>query len=753
MKLSVKNIAMSTVASITILAAGGVASAQDVDETEVVEDGKARLGTIVVTSQRRTESIQDVPIPVTAFDETLIADLNLNDTMELAQYVPSMIASHNAGLASANSYWIRGLGNTQSVATFDPPVGSYVDDIYIARQNANNYAFLDTERVEVLRGPQGTLFGRNTTGGAVNVIMAKPGEEFGGNFEVSAGSYDRYLVKGTIDAPVSDTVLTKVSGYYLTDDGFLDNKATGDTLNGAENFGLRGDVRLLPTDKLTVDLAVEYFSDTGTYLGVVGLPEASSTYQTTTTPVFYDTYNGLPQTDCDGDVVDILLIEEAGNCALTETIGLSGKVSYAATDTGSLDIIFGRRSFDSAYINNYSGSSMNPYAGYILADDTQNEQESLEIKWDDSLFGGRFRYVAGFYYLNESTDYDTNGFSANASVDPTGYVTLSSNTFTHDVETSAVYLQGDYDIVDQLTLTLGARYTYERKNLDFHGSARFDGMGFTSADLVAEGIPLELEENRVTPRIALTYTATEDLMFYASATNGFKSGGWNGNAPSPNRVLPFDPEITWSYELGTKGEFFDSRLRVNANLYSIETEDLQITSGVILPGESAIVSLARNAGTLEAQGLEFETAYVFNDNFSGFLNGAIMDAKYSSVLTTPGVPDSSQVTLDTEPVRTPDFQLAGGITYDQAVPALGGNVRSTLAYRHNEPYYVSTLNTSRAPTEDYVDLSIGYVHETGEWGMELRGTNLTEQETITANFLSLFPGQPRRFNLKLWVNF
>ncbi len=751
MRISLKNIIMSTAASIAVLTATGAASAQDAEEAGVVEDKQATLPTITVTAQRRAESLQDVPVPVTAFDEQLINDLNLTDTLELAQYVPSMIASHNAGLASANSYWIRGLGNSQSVATFDPPVGSYVDDIYIARQNANNYAFLDTERVEVLRGPQGTLFGRNTTGGAVNVIMAKPGDEFGGKFEVNAGSFDRYLVKGSVDMPVSDTVLTKVAGYYLTDDGFLEDKVTGDTLNGAENFGFRGDVRLLPTDRLTVDLAVEYFSDTGTYLGVYGAPGASDKFETTTTPDFYNTYNGLPKTDCDGDVVDILLTESAGNCALTETLGLNGKITFEATDTGSLEVIFGRRSFDSGYINQYSGSAGSPYGGFLLADQTGNEQGSVEVKWDDSLMGGRLRYVAGLYYLNESTDYDANAFVGNSTAD--GYVQLSSNRFKHDVETAAFYLQGDYDLIDKLTLSLGARYTYEKKNLAFLGSARVAGMGFTNADLVAAGIPEELEEFRVTPRVALSYSPTDDLMFFASATNGFKSGGWNGNASSPRLVLPFDPEKTWSYELGAKTELLNHRLRLNGNLYYSETEDLQVTSGVILPGETAIVSLARNAGTLESKGIEFETAYIFNNNLSGFLNGAIMDAKYASVVETPGVPDNLQVTTDTEPVRTPDFQLAGGITYDQAVPAIGGNIRSTLAYRHNEPYYVSTLNTSRAPEENYVDLSVGYIHESGEWGMELRGTNLTEQETITANFLSLFPGQPRRVNLKLWVNF
>jgi iron complex outermembrane recepter protein len=739
-------LAMAT--SVAALSAfGPVAIAQEADEAEV-EDSVHALDTVYVTAERRQVNLQDTPVPVTAFTEEVISDLDLNDTLQLAQFTPSMIASHNAGLASANSYWLRGLGNSQSVATFDPPVGSYVDEIYIARQNTNNYAFLDTERVEVLRGPQGTLFGRNTTGGAVNVIMKKPGDEFGGKFEANMGSFDRYMFRGTMDMPVSDTVLTKVSGYYLTDDGYLNNQATGDTLNGAENYGVRGDVRFLPNDRITIDLAAEYFQDTGTYLGVIGLPGESSKFETSTTPDFYNALNGLPQTDCDGDPVDILLDEEAGNCALSETYGLNGKISFDATDTGTLEVVFGRRSFDQAYINQYSANSVNQYGGYTLADKATNEQESVEIKWDDSVLDGRLRYVTGFFYLDETSDFDTSAFAGSDS-----YNFLTSNRFTHDVMTAAYYLQGDYDFAEKWTLTLGARYTHEKKNLAFWGSDEVDGMGFMSADVLAEGIPLEIETNKVTPRIALTYKPNDDLMLFASATNGFKSGGWNGNAPAPNRVLPFDEENTWSYELGAKSELMNRRLRLNGNIYYSETDDLQVTSGVILPGETAIVSLARNAGKLEVSGFEFETAYVFNEYLSAFLNGSIMDGKYASVVETPGVPADLQVTTSTEPVRTPDFQAALGVTHEYPVEFLSGDIRTVFAYRHSEPYYVATLNTARAPQEDYIDLAVGYTHETGDWGLEVRGTNLTEQETISANFLSLFPGQPRRVNMKVWFKF
>ena len=287
---------------------GATATAAETDSTV----GEGGLQDIIVTAQRRPEKVQSIPVAVSAFTEQTIRALNLNDAISVSKYVPSMISQHNAGLATANSYFLRGLGNTQSAATFDPPVGTYVDDIYVARQNANNYAYFDTERVEVLRGPQGTLFGRNTTGGAVNLIMRKPSEDFGGRFEVTGGSYRRFTVKGSVDAPISEKILTKLSAFYVTDRGFLKNITTGEHLNGDKSYGVRGDVRLKPTDALTIDLSGEYTNNQGTYFGVRVLPIADPKFRTATTPVFYEAAMNMRQVSCKGDPVTILMRTQDG---------------------------------------------------------------------------------------------------------------------------------------------------------------------------------------------------------------------------------------------------------------------------------------------------------------------------------------------------------------------------------------------------------------------------------------------------------
>ena len=217
---------------------------------------------VVVTAQRRAESLQDVPVAVSAFSDEQAAKIGITETLDIARIVPNFIGHNTAGLGTANTYSLRGLNNTESIATFDPPVGTYVDDFFIQRQNANNYSLLDIDRVEVVRGPQGTLFGRNTTGGAVRVILKDPGEEFGGFVEAGGGSYDRVNIRGSVDAPASDTFLTKLSGYYMDDSGFVESKVTGeDNINAEKNRGVRGAFQWNVANNITWDASITYIKN------------------------------------------------------------------------------------------------------------------------------------------------------------------------------------------------------------------------------------------------------------------------------------------------------------------------------------------------------------------------------------------------------------------------------------------------------------------------------------------------------------
>jgi len=697
------------------------------------------LDDIVVTSQRRQEKLQDVPVTVTAFNDAMLERLNVQDAISTSKFVPGMVSQHNAGLASANAYYLRGLGNSQSTPTFDAPVTTYVDDIYVARQNANNYAFFDTERVEVLRGPQGTLFGRNTTGGAIAVIMRKPSDTAGMKMELSGGSYDRYTVKATADLPITPQILTKLSGYAVQDRGYLKNITTGEWLNGESSYGVRGDVRLLPTDRLTIDVAAEYTRNSGTYAGLRNVPGANPYVATATTrPVFYESASGLTSTSCNGSNAQNLLSSQAGNCNLSENIAVSANVNYAL-DNGSLTYIFGYRHLDQGYISEYNGSAVNKYAGYIITDNGTHEQWSHELKYNTDLLDDRVHLVTGLYYLKEKSDDRQTSFSGGT----TAFRLIQDQHLLPQTETGAFYAQADFDVTDQLTLTAGGRYTIETKKVGYLASEEFPGFGYDSADVAAFGIPLKRTYRKFTPRVAVNYKINPDVMVFASATNGFKSGGWNGGTASPANAVLFDPEKTWSFEGGIKSELFGRKLRFNATGYFARTKDLQVTAAVNSPITGTIAQLPFNAGTFEAYGIEIESTAKFG-NLSLFANPSFMHGEYTYI-----VPTSTTLTTAFKPVRVPSFQFSGGAAYEVPVDALDGMLGASVTYRHNSPYWVALLNTTTTQTEDFVDAAVSYTTMSENMKISFEVSNLTDQKTVTANFISLFPGDPRRYTMRV----
>ena len=707
-------------------------TANEVPETEGLDE-------IVVTSQRRAEKLQSVPVTVSAFNEKMLDRLAVSDTISTSKFVPGMISQHNAGLASANAYYLRGLGNSQSTATFDAPVTTYVDDVYIARQNANNYAFFDTERVEVLRGPQGTLFGRNTTGGAINVIMRKPSEEAGLKMEATAGSFQRYTMKASADLPVSDQVRTKLSGFVVHDRGYLKNITTGDWLNGEKSYGVRGDVRLLPTDALTIDLSAEFTSNSSTYTGLRNIPGTNPYVKNSTTqPVFYESAAGLPQTGCSDDNVSTLLTLGKGNCNLSENFAIGGNANYDF-DNGSVTYIFGYRHLDQGYINEYNASAVNKYAGYILADNAIHEQHSHELKLNYS-FGDTIDLVTGLFYLKETSDDRQTSFSGGT----TAFRPIQDALYKHQVETAAYYAQADLHATEQLTVTLGGRYTWEEKNLQFIQSTQFPALSYGNAAVTAFGIPLKQTVKRFTPRFAVDYKVNPDVMVFASVTNGFKSGGWNGTASLPQNAVTFSPEKTWSYEAGVKSELFDRKLRFNLTGYYARTTELQVTAGVA-NSLGVIASLPFNAGTLDVYGLEVEATAKFG-NLSLFANPSYMHGKYVYIS-----PLATTLSTALTPVRVPTFQFSSGASYDVPASALGGFFTGSATWRHNSPYWVAVLNTTKTTTENYVDAAISFTSDDESYKISFEVSNLTDQRTVTANFLSLFPGDPRRFTGRIRI--
>jgi len=564
------------------------------------------LEEVIVTAQRRNERLQDVPVAVTAFSSKQLQAGQVTSTLDLARLVPNFIASNNVGQGSANAYYIRALGQTQSFPTFEPQVGTYVDDIYIGRQNANNFALFDVSQVQVLRGPQGTLFGRNSTGGAVVVTLNKPSDNVGGFLEAGYGAFDRFEGRGSVDMPIAPELLTKTSFYGITDNGYVKDVTTHQQMNDTHDLGVREAVRVLPKgwDNVTWDLSADYSNSNSAnvlnYLGANGQRI---------------TYSGDSN---DGGALQPYLTGKKANLGQgVDVISYGAMSNIAATfDAGTLNVISGFRGLHQALQIDFPDSPLGPLQPYdqtpagqfALAQELSSWEYTQEVKWSGK-WQDRLTYTVGAFYLYEFNK-DNFGAAGNVAGSIPGFpltnltVPFGDEFTRNDTDSKAFYAQFDYTLLQGLTLTVGGRYTDEAKSVINQGRGP-GGAGFTNADLIAAGFETRLVTDQFTPKFALKYRIDPQIMVYASATRGFQGGGWNGLAFSGPTFNNFGPETLWSYEAGVKAQTPDQRLRLDSNFFYENVQHYQLLGDV--PGTTNFVT--DNAANLIAYGLETDASW------------------------------------------------------------------------------------------------------------------------------------------------
>jgi iron complex outermembrane recepter protein len=671
-----RRLALVLNSGVAMLAAPALALAQG-NGTQA--DNKAGIEEIVVTAQRREESLQDVPIAITAFTTEELERRNISSALDLVQYVPNFVGHNNTGLATANAYYIRGVGDTESLASKDPPVGTYVDDLFFSRQSANNFSFFDVERVEVLRGPQGTLFGRNTTGGAINVIVRKPQDRVGGFAEIGYGSFDQVTARASVDLPITSTVLTKISGYYSDDNGYVKNITTGETLNDEQGYGGR--------------LAFRILDDAFGWDGAVTLMHAAGANL-----INFDCNPANP-TDCDGRFASTGLRKNNGGATqyptiavakgkganplgnVTDTIIAASNFEFDFGEAATLNLISGYISTEQSYnldffdgraapgftfVNDPStgrptaDSNLSPNTiaggpvrgragGFAIAADTLSTQFTQEIKLTGRLFDGLIDYVGGFYYYDENNFSDFADIVTSTSAAAPTTTLLADRVLRNGTEALAGYLQVDANVTPWLKLTAGVRYTDEKKEYDFSDNRAacrvnplpatcIDSRNFASVDNDLNpatpniAIPLTQRIKIWTPRFAVNVKPNDDILLFASATRGFKSGGQSARSTSVRFLLPFGPEKVWSYEVGAKMDLLDRRLRVNVTGFHADTADLQGGSAFITTnlttGAQTLSFVTRNFGDFRNQGVEFEITAIPVPGLTLNLSGGYQDARY-----------------------------------------------------------------------------------------------------------------------------
>ena len=706
------------------------------------------LEEIVVTAQRRETKLQDTPIAVTALSELQIERGQITESLDLGRVVPNLIAYNNVTLGASNSYFLRGIGSTESLPTFDPPVGSYVDDVFVARQNANNISLFEVERIEVLRGPQGTLFGRNTTGGAISIITKKPDDQYRFKAEAGYGRFNEISLKGSVNIPLSDKLFASVSSYYLKDDGWQKSVRTGEKFNFIDAFGVRGALRFQPTDLITWDVSGDWQTQDHQNLASIVDPAREKTNISggksgpwvLGSPRLNDVY----LRNCK-DGAGPLQWVRAG-CTANEVIGYNiySNLAVELSESVSFNIITGYRNLDHNFVSPLFASTR---AGFELplSNAGNHNQFSNEIKVNGVLMDGVLRYTTGLFYMKEDnlTRFETSLAAPPGNV----FLVLDDSNMENDTKSLAAYGQLEYDI-DALTLIAGVRWTDEKKVLAAftHGGA--NGV-FNLRDVQAAGIPTAKTAVQWTPKFVAQYSVNDDVMVYASATRGFKSGGWNGRASAARNLTRFNEETVWSYELGTRAEFMDNRVRTNVTAFSVTYSQLQLPALLRTPavGEAPTFS-TNNAGAARVRGVEFEGNALVTDGLTANVSFGIQNGKYTEL--GAGVL-ANGFELTDEPDRTPHFSSNIGFTYELQRPVMNGDASFTADLQHMSKFEGNGQNNpeNRNPGFDTVNASINWNSDDESWGVHLGCKNCTDARVIGTHFLnSRFIQDPLRWSLR-----
>lgn len=720
------------------------------------EPERGGMDVVIVTAERRSEDVQEIPLALSAFGADDIQNFGVGSIENIAPRIPSFYFG-SFGAARPQLY-IRGIGTRSFDPGSESSVGVFVDDVYMGRTSGSFGSLKDIERIEVLRGPQGTLYGRNTIAGAINVISKSPTPEYGGHIEIGASDFNGFDVQGAVGGPLNEdkSAMFRVAGWRTYREGYLTNLTTGNTFQGIDNAGGRARLLFEPTDRFTVDLIAEITHD-GSEGGFGGInqgtgPSAAGAPANPNT-VFFAPASRVPVTP-----VDLRHARLSIDPALDRnTISYTGKLSYDFDDL-TLTSITGYRKLDISDSRDLEGSSLDVLNQSSRENSEQITQE-LRLTSDPNgafSFGGKARWILGaFYYQDDSDRTDTFGVGIDSVVRAAaGTPATDVASSVYSIESYAYFGQVDIDLTDNLGLTLGARYSNDDK------TARQGGTTTDAAPIIAAAFTTtnSASYDSFDPRVVLTYKINDDMNVYASYSTGFKSGGFQYVPFSLAQAnVLFNPEDITAYEIGYKSEWLDNRLRINAATFYYDYKDLQVSR--IIDAGGAPVSLISNAASSSIKGFDLEVLAQPIPELELSLAYGYLDAQYDEYVFNTTL-DFSGTTM----VRAPKSTINVGAEWTVPFADNDLSFRADYAYLSkffHEPGEGSNVYGSGIPltVEDgYGLLDLRVAYRTPNWTLTGYVTNATDEEyrrTVNALGSTIvgFAGQPRIYGVKLGYDF
>lgn len=725
------------VSSLALGLGHGFAVAQD--EASETDDAR-RFGTVTVTAQRREQNALDVPLSVSAFSGEDLEATGAVDITSIQRATPNATIEVARGSSSTLIAFIRGVGQQDPLWGFEPGVGLYVDDVYVARPQGAILDIFDIDRIEVLRGPQGTLYGRNTIGGAIKYVTSRLEDEPDLKAKVNLGTYNQADVIVSGSTPLSDTFSVGGAIAKYTRDGFGSNLSTGAEHYDKDVLAYRVSAEWAPSADFFVRASYDKSEDdSNAKHGHRLIPSADGTFPVTSN--VYDTRAGL------------------GDANSVETEGFSLTAEWTVNDAVTLKSITAYREGETTTPIDFDALPQPDFDVPAIYMDDQFSQEFQLLYSGDRLNG-----LAGIYYLdgNASGAFDV-------ILGGLGLTVFQGGDQTK--ENFSVYGDFTYDLSDQWALTLGGRFTQDETTADVlrelwlgQGSGSFDASNTTSAFFVTQtnfqGLTRSDEE--FTPRVSLSYKPNENLNLYATYAQGFKAGGFDPRARADLDPLGlseqgFGPESVDSFEVGAKGSFFDNTLNLNAAVFFAEYSDQQITvqSGADSDNDGindTFVSSVFNAGESEYTGFELEGTWFINDVFTLSGNLGVIDAEITEII-------SADINIADQFVtqNTPELQGQIALNYSNDLGA-NGEISVTGALSYRDEYNLFNVENSgfaagtnvlfpnggaALDPESYTlaDLSIVWTSPSEKYRLGLHGRNLTDEEYRVAAYNFVTPSQ------------
>ena len=693
----------------------------------------AQLEEIVVTAQHREQNLQEVPVSVTALSSQDLEEAQIFGAAEIAYKVPGMAyAEFSPGQAIIS---MRGISSADDGAGMDNSVVMFLDGVYIGRLANINFEMFDLERIEVLRGPQGTLFGRNAIGGAINVTTSKPTDELSIKAEVSAGNEGHLRYQGLVSGPLTENLSGKISYSHREHDGYVDNVILNKDQQDEDNDNVRGQL-MWNTQNSSWLLTGDYMEDDREDMGRVPIVAGND-------PDTVALWNEIA-----GDYGKVAAPVDGASYREASGISLQGDIQF---DRGTFTTITAARNAETDW---QMASIGVPWAnGVEVIDDIAEDIDtfSQEFRWTSSI-DGSFNYVAGLFFLQEETD-RTEQFWVQAPAGPGGsYLEVGNEIAAQENETTsyAAYFQGDWDFAEAWTLTVGARYTYDEKetestsvncgnNQDVPGFEDYpacDGVG-GSLRIIAQTFNVKAEDDwsDFSPKASLQWRQTDDVMWFATVAKGFKSGGFGGAPGTPEQATtPVDEETAWNYELGMKGDFFDNSLRFNATAFYTDYEDLQIVRFGPTEANPEFGSfITDNIGSAEIYGVEMEATWYPTENLMLYANYAYLDTEVDDLVIAGAGGDVDVSGSDLR--QAPENK--GSLTASYDVPLnSGANLNFRVDYTYVDEQINDYLQQKTVIEEmSLVDARASWTSSDGNWKFALWGKNLTEDEYISHSYV------------------